>query len=320
MLNRRKEIFIGLILIAIATIMLVTILANAIQFVIIRKISDIFGLLKLLILVATAIILSICPLKVGLKLATQCQVRPLSLSELEKRVKRTKYQIFILPVFVYLFGIDGAGKTTHIALLMKYCRESKMKFRYVWLRWAAFFSYPLLALCKLLGYTKSIHTATGKIIIHSFYRNKAIARLWTWIFSLDFVLHTFIRITAPMKLGFSILCDRFVIDAMVDLIIESRINIFRILPGRILIRLLPENSILIMLDVEEVEALRRKRDIPCISYVIARRRLYKMFSRILDAYVVDTTNKSIYEVHRVIINKVLKSHPFGYVLDTKVNT
>ncbi len=170
----------------------------------------------------------------------------------------------------------------------------------IWFRWPILFSYPFLAFCRLLGYTKwvTLEKNNLRVPVHSFYLNRVLANLWGWFFVTDAVLHVFFRIIVPLKKGTIILCDRYIPDLIVDLICDTGDNDFlRKMPSRLLLSSIPRNSKLILIDVDEQTALSRKNDIPNITYLTKRRRLYLMLANILGMPILDG-KKTITEVQK----------------------
>ncbi len=205
---------------------------------------------------------------------------------------------------IAICGIDGSGKTTQIKLLEKYLKERGFKVKYVWFRWTAFFSYPILALCRLLGYTKwrTIGGSGVRYAEREFYMNKTLAKIWPWFFTLDTFIHLIFRIKIRNILGYIILCDRFILDIFVDLMYETKdYRLPKSLIGRILFSLMPKNSKLVIIDVDESIAYLRKRDIPSIDYLKKRRELYIMLAKILRIPIVNG-GREIWKIHEDILN------------------
>jgi dTMP kinase len=205
---------------------------------------------------------------------------------------------------IALCGIDGSGKTTQIKLLEKYLRRRDLRVKRVWFRWPAFLSYPFLALCRLLGYTKwkTVTRSNIRYAERNFYRNRALARLWPWLFTLDALIYSFLQIKARMTLGYTILCDRFIPDIIVDIMCETRdYQLSKRLVGRLLLSLVPKNSKLIVIDVVENIAYDRKNDIPNIDYLKERRKLYLTLAKTLRMPVINGERKPC-KVHEDILN------------------
>jgi dTMP kinase len=201
---------------------------------------------------------------------------------------------------VIISGIDGSGKTTQIKLLERYLNHRGFKVKRIWFRWVAFISYPILALCRILGYTKwrVIERSGVRYAERRFYLNKALAKLWPWFFTVDVLIHTIFKIFIWISLGYTILIDRYIPDILVDLMYETRdYQIPRRLAGRLLISLIPKGSKLIIIDVNENTAYNRKHDIPNINYLKERRRLYLYIAKILNIPVING-EKNVLEVYK----------------------
>jgi len=204
---------------------------------------------------------------------------------------------------IAICGIDGSGKTTQIRLLEKYLRKEGHKFKYVWFRWTAFLSYPFLALCRLLGYTewKTISRSDVRYAERRFYMNRALARLWPWLFALDTLIYSILQIKAQRILGYTILCDRFIPDIIVDLICETKnYQLPKSLAGRLLLSLIPKDSKLIVIDVNESIAYNRKHDIPSINYLRERRKLYLNLAKTLNIPIIDGEREAS-KVHKDLL-------------------
>jgi len=96
-----------------------------------------------------------------------------------------------------------------------------------------------------------------------------------------------------------------VLDAIVDLMHDIRnYNVLGTTIGKFLLALILKQSIIIVLDVNEYEAFRRKKDIPSIDYLKARRASYLRLARAIELPVIDG-NKRPQEVHEGIVDKVV---------------
>jgi dTMP kinase len=205
---------------------------------------------------------------------------------------------------VAICGIDGSGKTTQVELLSKYLASRNVKFKRLWFRWVAFLSYPFLALCRLLGYTKwkTVSRSNVRYAERNFYRNRALAKLWPWLFTLDALIYSVLQIKARRIFGYTILCDRFIPDIIVDMICETKdYQLPKRLIGRLLFSLIPKNSKLIVIDVAENIAYDRKHDVPNIDYLKERRKLYLTLAKTLRMPVIDG-EREVCKVHEDILN------------------
>lgn len=293
------------------------ILASIVLIIISFHIAFLYTSIIVLVCTAILILISLAALTVGLKLLIYENIRPISLDEIKRRVlkQELKKRTFRYPTLIYLCGIDGAGKTTQINLLKTYLNHAKLKNKYVWLRWAAFISYPFLAVCRILGYTKwkANPRSDTKYPEHHFYKNKAIAKIWTWLFILDIHLHTLFKVKLPLKTGHIILCDRFIIDAIVDLMIETHdYQLYKSFKGKLLLSQIPINSVTVLIDLNEYEAYARKKDIPNISFLTSRRKLYIELAKHLKIPIVKG-QRAPADLHKEITEKVLIHYPFWHI-------
>ena len=199
-------------------------------------------------------------------------------------------------------GIDGSGKTTQIKLLERYLKQRGFKVKYIWFRWPVLFSYSLLALSRILGYTKwkIISRSNVRYAERRFYMNRALARLWPWFFTIDIFIYSTFKIKGKI-LSYTILCDRFIPDILIDLMCETKdYTLPRRVVGRLLLSLIPRETKLIVIDVAENTAYSRKHDIPSIDYLKERRGLYLYLAKTLSIPIVNGEKKMI-EVHRSIL-------------------
>ncbi len=205
---------------------------------------------------------------------------------------------------IAICGIDGAGKTTQIELLEKYLRKKGLSVKRVWFRWNAFFSYPFLALCRLLGYTqwKTIERSNIRYAERRFYMNKALAKIWPWLFTLDSLLHLIIKVRLWASIGYTVLCDRFILDVLVDMMCETKnYQLLKHVAGKLLLSLITkEDSKLMVIDVVESIAYNRKHDIPNVNYLKERRKLYLIMARAMRVPIING-EKEAKKVHKDVL-------------------
>lgn len=189
-------------------------------------------------------------------------------------------------------GIDGTGKTKHLRLMERRAQLLNLPHKYVVLGLPAFFSYPFLAVCRALGYTeRPINPRDNqKYVQHNFYKNQAISFLYPWFYLTDFILFSFWRVYVSLFLSHIVLCDRCAIDALVDLTVETGdYSLPARLVGRLLLSLIPNNSSVLLFDVDEEEAFIRKKDTPSLAYLSQRRHIFTKLAKMLDIPLIDTS-------------------------------
>src|SRR5664280_84573 len=188
------------------------------------------------------------------------------------------------PMFICIMGIDGVGKTTHVNLIIEHLRGKGIKCQYKWLRFHHCFSLPLLAFCRVAGYTR-VSTLGGiqKCSYHEFYRSEFISSVYPWVLFFDMFLFTSIKVYVPMILGKTIVCDRFVYDTMVDLAVATKnYDIYRKYIGRLFLKLIPKNSKFIMLTLDKPTIFLRRCELKDDLTFDERYALYVKLSDVFD--------------------------------------
>jgi thymidylate kinase len=207
---------------------------------------------------------------------------------------------------ICLSGIDGTGKTTLAMKLQNELDSAGVRCKYIWFRNARLLSLPFLALCYLAGFAEiAMIDGNKRVGIYYFYRNRIVAHLWLWISAVDMFVVSQWKIQLPLRLGNTVIADRYVIDALVDLISDTGINDLNSYPYKLLLRLLDRGSVAAVLTVDEEESLRRKNDSISSAYLVQRRQLYLSVATKLQIPVIDA-KPSFDIVWSNMVNALLK--------------
>jgi thymidylate kinase len=116
------------------------------------------------------------------------------------------------------------------------------------------------------------------------------------------------RVLLPLLLGFVVVCDRYVLDTLVTLsyfVKEPRLVSSTY--AKLLVKLIPKNSLLIYFDADTDTILRRKKDEPLTEQLIEYYK--KAYSDILRrlglaAMTIDTSMTTIEDVEKTILRLV----------------
>lgn len=210
---------------------------------------------------------------------------------------------------ICLIGIDGSGKSAHAESIIEDMSKQNIRCKHV--RCGAhirFATMPLYYLCKLLKYTRQYETSRSYIHTPRFpevHRNRVLLRLWPWAVLFDMFILSIVRIRLPMLFGNIVLSDRYMHDVLVELMVVTKNhNFYQTKLGRLFLSLANPNK-LVMLDLDEEEAFKRKGDIPNIEYLQIRRRLYSKMAYDLGIAKVKTAGP-FDEVHAEIMD-ILKN-------------
>ena len=202
-------------------------------------------------------------------------------------------------------GIDGSGKTTKARFSLLFLLRRGIRSYYVWFRWNAYISYLVLPIARIAGLTIRKKVCNQTIFVREYYRNRFLAELWIITQSLDFLLgYIFYALRARLNGARMIVYDRFVIfDKIVDLLYETRINVFRKIIVKALVyyfisKIRKGKMIIIFNKISPKKVLSLRKDIPSLSYPFIYSRLYNIVLKLLPdvqgVYILDA-EKSLKE-------------------------
>lgn len=177
-------------------------------------------------------------------------------------------------------GIDGCGKSTQILKMVNNLEGNHYQCKIV--RCGAhvrFFTLPLYCISKIIGivpnYQRSnryIHTSKYPDV----YKNKIISVLWPWTVFFDSCILELIRIKIPLMTHDYVFSDRYIYDVIVEIMVSTRnYNFCETIIGELFFRL-SNASRIYYLEINEIEAFKRKNDIPDIEFLRIRKEMYNI--------------------------------------------
>jgi thymidylate kinase len=200
----------------------------------------------------------------------------------------------------YICGPDGSGKTTFIEMLEEYFKIRNEKVIHIWLRSPKLFSKPLMGYCRLVKLTKYRYVNGIRVGGHEFYRSKMVSKIFPWLQLIDFKIFNFFKIKKNLKSNKIIIMDRYVLDTLVDLMIDIKnYNLLNEKIGRHFVKMLPNNIKIIILDADESTLKNRRLDIKYDSNLPVKRKLFKKLSKKLHLPIIDNS-QSIEQVKNEI--------------------
>ncbi|UCF27368.1 MAG: thymidylate kinase-like protein [Chloroflexota bacterium] len=208
--------------------------------------------------------------------------------------------------FIYITGCDGTGKSTQANLLFEKLTTQGIETRHVWLRFPFFLSIPLLAYARLRGFSwYEIHDDFR----HGYWDFRSSWLLRTclpWLMLVDAAIATIPIICLPLWFGKTIICERFVLDMLVDLSIAISDETFhKMVPGKLFLRLIPPQSRIILLDLD-VRTIRQRR--PDLDVDLNLEDRVKLYRRLMDDLSLHTFSSQLPEEQ---INGLIFKEIFG---------
>jgi thymidylate kinase len=166
---------------------------------------------------------------------------------------------------IYFFGSDGTGKTTHADLISLHLRMKGFRTWRASLKQHHTLSYLFL---KLL--THKEHEGQA-INYYGFYSELSCKIKTPWkILELVSLLPAVIyRVLLPLFLGYIVICDRYMLDTLVTLsyfLKEPKMISGKL--AKLLVKLIPQNSLLVYFETDTDIILKRKKDEPLTRQLI----------------------------------------------------
>jgi len=206
---------------------------------------------------------------------------------------------------IVISGIDGCGKTTIIEGVRSELETRGHKTSCVWLRYNHYLTKIFHALCRLTGFTRYEWHDGIRVGYHEFYRSTLISALVVILNFIDTLLASFFLVYIPALFTRRIIiCDRWVVDILVDLQVDTRKYLG---PdsfwGRIFLKLVPGNAkcFVILRDTSSIEAARLEHAYD--KNYMPRRELFAKWSEDSRCIAMDN-NGTVNDTVRCVLSKL----------------
>jgi len=178
--------------------------------------------------------------------------------------------------FIYICGCDGTGKSTQAKLLLKKLHEQGYDPRHLWLRFPFFLSLPLLLYARWRGLSWYEELGAVRHGYWDFRCSWLLRKALPWLLWIDAGLAALPKIVLPIWAGRTIVCERFVIDMLVDLAValDDR-SLHRQLPGKLYLSLIPRNASVFVLDLDGATIRARRQDLQVDRRLDARLSMFR---------------------------------------------
>ncbi len=209
-----------------------------------------------------------------------------------------------LPSFICFAGPDGVGKTTQAKLLQKKLEKAGVKQKYVWLRYSHKISLLPLAFARIFKLSRVKELKKGKIVCHEFYKSRPMSTLYEFTLLVDMFFSVLMKVRIPILLGKVIICDRFVPDTLVDLMVSTKnFDLFDNIIWVFFVTLIPEGKI-IMLKARAEDLRHRRDDLKADEDLELKIRAYDIIASKLNITAINS-DKPISSIHNEIMEILL---------------
>ena len=220
-------------------------------------------------------------------------------------------------MLISISGVDGSGKTLQSKLLVKALQQCDIGTKYMWIRcgctsFGQVFIRSGKALSHLLRLDKgmkSLSQQNDRITLrHQYLENRFIRFFWTFIIFVELTLFYNLKVRIPLLFGKVVICDRYLLDALVEIGVSAKDkNSHDGFCGTLLRLLSPSPNISFLIDISPGVVLERKSEEFSERDLNKQRLLYQKLARRFDAIPVNGERPSA-EVSEDIVCKVLAKY------------
>jgi len=199
---------------------------------------------------------------------------------------------------VIFFGVDGVGKSTHTKILSNLYLKKGFKTKRCWLRSRHTLAYVVSQILLRLGYLAMFrhgHNDKVNIFDSRFLPEK---KIWSLIEFISVIPWIITRMKLPLKLGYVVIADRYVVDTVIynKFYIGEEYDRY----SKILLRMIPRDALLIHLDADREELKKRGKKDWSKTFINYQITQYRTLAHQLYAISIKTSGKEKKDVARII--------------------
>ena len=211
----------------------------------------------------------------------------------------------LVPRLIAFLGPDGAGKSTHVELLINFFKSHRSRVRKVWIRSPHTLAYLLSCFLVRIGFYRVVSKPFGRQWkIPAVNTSQSFKILWSVIELVSVLPLILFRVYIPLYLGYTLVAERYVVDTIVNIAyFTNDLNFLQSRLAKFLLYFVPKNTIFIHLDSEySVIMKRRHRMVESYDFIEFQRVGYKIIGDSVSAKYIDTSNISVKQTSMLILH------------------
>jgi len=228
-----------------------------------------------------------------------------------------------IPRMIHFFGPDGAGKSTHVELLIRRIEKVEPNVRKCWLRSPHTFAFLLWRLFVRIGFYRVVRNPLGiEIKLPAVDRSGSLRCFWA-LAEFFSVLPLIIRIDFAMRRGRKFVAERYILDTVTTVaFFINDLNFLRSKIAKLLFLFIPKDTVFIFLDSDFKTVFKRRAHIYVDGYnqkgraygmipksavepqefINFQRTAYKTLAKSFNAFSINTSEFSVEMTSRSILN------------------
>jgi len=198
-------------------------------------------------------------------------------------------------IFACFIGMDGSGKSTITTNVFHHIRKENVKVRKTYGQHQPLVTRFVMALGRFLFLSRNDMFSDYEKYLNNkksiLKKAPRLASMYISLIIIEYYFEMIFKIIIPYKLGYSIVCDRYVYDTIInEIAIDMNLSIeetYDLLQK--FWHFIPRPDITFLMQVPEEIAFKRKNDIPSLGYLRIRKELYMKLATKEKILVLDGT-------------------------------
>lgn len=204
---------------------------------------------------------------------------------------------------ICFMGIDGSGKTTLSNLFIHKMQVNEIEFNYIWCKFGSYNQSLRNLLTKMsfliIKKDKKTSDFPGKKEI----KQNTFSRVYLYFILIIHYIDILVKVKFPMVLGKNVVCDRYLTDTVVDLVLEFDYSYNDAIKLVNNLYFTPKPDILFYISVPVNLAYERKKE-NSIDYLKRKEEIYNKYSSENQVIKLDGTKKLdelLFEVQEIFM-------------------